>query len=263
MQIGDKLKRYLEEDYHRICGQSRHTKIPAELPISTILENFVRHYAIKQICGNNQEQCKQRRRSSQTKSEPKTKDYEHMKACIELSKEVADGLRLYFDFTVKDYLLYEQEVEYMGYFLSPEYLNEVRYIPTPSISLDMLRVKNDTVDTPENATDNLDLSAGTSAKAKLRLRSQRKEEDEIILDFGAIKHDDLGGSIENGSENSENSISSSLKILKATFPSNIGISKTTKEILNDAFTWKILPANAAGTPSMIFGANYLARLIGE
>lgn len=47
---------------------------------------------------------------------------------INLRKEVADGLRIYFDFVLKDYLLYKQEMEQASILLSPDYLkNTVAY----------------------------------------------------------------------------------------------------------------------------------------
>lgn len=41
---------------------------------------------------------------------------------INLRKEVADGLRIYFDFVLKDYLLYKQEKEQASVLLSPDFL---------------------------------------------------------------------------------------------------------------------------------------------
>lgn len=47
---------------------------------------------------------------------------------INLRKEVADGLRIYFDFVLKDYLLYKQEMEQVSTLLSPEYLKHFTYV---------------------------------------------------------------------------------------------------------------------------------------
>jgi hypothetical protein len=88
-----------------------------------------------------------------------------------------------------------------------------------------------------------------------RLRSQKREEDEFNLDFSTACLD--------SSLSLDKPIAHSINILRKTFPTNIGISGTMKEILRDAFDWKIFPSNASGTPSMILGANYLARLLGK
>lgn len=47
---------------------------------------------------------------------------------IDLRKEVADGLRIYFDFLLKDYLLYKQEKEQANLLLSNENLTNFTYI---------------------------------------------------------------------------------------------------------------------------------------
>lgn len=47
---------------------------------------------------------------------------------INLRKEVADGLRIYFDFILKDYLLYKQEIQQASVLLSPENLKNFTYV---------------------------------------------------------------------------------------------------------------------------------------
>lgn len=47
---------------------------------------------------------------------------------MNLRKEVADGLRIYFDFVLKDYLLYKQELEQASNLLSNEYLKNFTYV---------------------------------------------------------------------------------------------------------------------------------------
>lgn len=49
---------------------------------------------------------------------------------INLRKEVADGLRLFFDFTLKSHLLYRNEMEQANNLLSDEYLANFTYIPS-------------------------------------------------------------------------------------------------------------------------------------
>lgn len=47
---------------------------------------------------------------------------------ISLRKETADGLRIYFDFILRDYLLYKNEREQASVLLSPENLRNYTYI---------------------------------------------------------------------------------------------------------------------------------------
>ncbi|XP_065092248.1 protein male-specific lethal-3 isoform X2 [Ochlerotatus camptorhynchus] len=255
VQVGDKLKRILEYDFHMI-SEGNLVEIPAQFPVVTILENFVRHYSIRQLFG--QEQAKLRRRNSSfMKGDQKTKDYETIRTNIELCKEVADGLRLYFDFTLKDYLLYPLEKQQAELVLSEEYLINFTYIASPSLSLDLLTVRLESPAT-DSGTDHADptLSGSSLAaqeeKRRRRLRSHKNEENEFILDMGFIKSETLSPG---------NPQTLAFSLLKGAFPSNVTISYQSKEIMDDAFGWKILPSDAPAEPSMIYGATHLARLI--
>lgn len=250
--MGDKLKRIMEYDFHMISDGNL-VEIPAQFPVVTILENFVRHYTIRQLFG--QEQAKLRRRNSSfMKGDQKTKDYETIRTNIELCKEVADGLRLYFDFTLKDYLLYSLEREQADLVLSDEYLLNFTYIASPSYLL-TVRLESPATD---SGTDHVDptLSGSSLAaqeeKRRRRLRSHKNEENEFILDMGFIKSESLSPG---------NPQALAFSLLKGAFPANVTISYQAKEIMDDAFGWKILPSDAPAEPSMIYGATHLARLI--
>ncbi|XP_053695315.1 male-specific lethal 3 homolog [Sabethes cyaneus] len=258
VEVGDRLKRLLEFDY-RMIAQNNLIEVPAQLPIVTILENFVRHYTIRQLFEIGQGQTKLRRRNSSfIKGDQKTKDYETIRTNIELCKEVADGLRLYFDFTLKDYLLYPQERQQAELVLSPEYLANFTYVASPTFSLDLLTTRLESpavdpaLDHAEATMSAASLTAAQEEKKRRRLRSHKNEENEFVLDLSSIKPETL-------TPGAPQALAYSL--LKASFRSSITISFQTKEILDDAFGWKILPSNAPAEPSMIYGATHLARLI--
>ncbi|XP_055606810.1 protein male-specific lethal-3 [Uranotaenia lowii] len=257
LQVGAKLKRFLEFDY-RMISDNILTKIPAQLPVVTILENFVRHYTIRQLFDLGQEQAKLRRRNSSfLKGDQKTKDYEAIRINVDLCKEVADGLRLYFDFTLKDHLLYAQEKYQAELVLSDAYLANFTYVVCPNLSLELLAIRLDSP-TVETGTDHIDATlAGSSTaaqeeKKRRRLRSHKNEENEFLLDLSIIKQESFSPG---------NTQSLAYSLLKSAFPSNITISFQTKEILEDVFSWKLLPSDAPAEPSMIYGAVHLARLI--
>ncbi|KAL1378490.1 hypothetical protein pipiens_003976 [Culex pipiens pipiens] len=257
LQVGDKLKKFLEFDY-RMISEGTLTEIPVKLPIVTILENFVRHYTIRQLFDLGQEQAKMRRRNSLfQKGDQKTKDYEAIRTNVELCKEVADGLRLYFDFTLKDYLLYPQERQQAELVLSDEYLSNFTYIASPNLSLDLLTVKLESP-TADPGTDNVDPSlpgsfnAAQEEKRRRRLRSHKNEENEFMLELGFIKPETLSPG---------NSQALAFSLLKTAFPSGITITYQSKEILEDVFGWKILPSDAPAEPSMLYGPTHLARMI--
>lgn len=131
LQIGDKLKTILEHDYNLITNEQKLINLPAALPAITILENFVKHFSVKSLIVASQPSSDVSRRkvnSSTTKCERREKDYEKITNNISLRKEVADGLRLYFNYTLKDYLLYRQEKEQAEELLSEKNLKNFTYI---------------------------------------------------------------------------------------------------------------------------------------
>lgn len=134
MQMGDILKARLEFDYNLITKEHKLVNLPAKVPVVAILENFVRHFALKQVCGISPDPSKSKRRNSQAKFENRReKELERMKKNIELAKEVADGLRTYFDFTLKNYLLYEQEKKQAEVMLLPGNLKHFTYVATDNL----------------------------------------------------------------------------------------------------------------------------------
>uniref|UniRef100_A0A182QZC5 Protein male-specific lethal-3 n=1 Tax=Anopheles farauti TaxID=69004 RepID=A0A182QZC5_9DIPT len=282
LQAGNKFRKYLDLDHHLIVSEGMLVELPAKLPVVTILEDFVRYYTIRQLfeCGH-QEQTKSRRRnSSALRTEHKIRDYEQIRTNVELCKEVADGLRVYFDFTLQDYLLYVPEKPQAQLVLAEENLRNFTYIASQNLSLDMLTVRLESPPTdanqPPNEHTDQSASAATSAeeRRRRRLRSHKNEENEFVLDFAALQHP--GGyhhsqhqtntatsavAAESGGTGSLSPFGSSLNILRSTIPQNVIISREAKEVLDDVFRWRILPSNAPAEPSMIYGAIHLARLI--
>lgn len=112
---------------------------------------------------------------------------------INLRKEIADGLRIYFNFTLKEYLLYKQEREQADFYTSPEYTSSFKYVAPERQSLDMLTVvKADAAgtgpaanaDQTDSQTSSGDLHPPPEEKAKRRLRSYKNEESEFLFDIG-------------------------------------------------------------------------------
>lgn len=77
LQMSHNLKRFLEYDFRMITKQNKVVNLPAKIPVVTILENFVKFYSIKSICGPIDGP---RRRNSSAKNEKKEKDYDDLKA---------------------------------------------------------------------------------------------------------------------------------------------------------------------------------------
>lgn len=78
LQISDHMKQFLDYDYDMITKQNKLVNLPAKIPVVAILENFVKYYSIKSICGPVGTEGP-RRRNSSAKSEKREKDYDKIK----------------------------------------------------------------------------------------------------------------------------------------------------------------------------------------
>lgn len=79
LHMGEVLKSHLEYEHRMITKEKISAKLPAAIPIVTILENFVKSHAIKVLTGPQAEPPKIKRRNSIIgRKEPKVKsiDYE-------------------------------------------------------------------------------------------------------------------------------------------------------------------------------------------
>lgn len=96
IKIPEVLKLQLKEDWREITKKNKLIKLPCQPNIITILEGFVKHLAAKLLCA----------------SPPKI-GMQHLSEDVmlklNLCKEIMDGLRVYFDFTLPHLLLYCQE----------------------------------------------------------------------------------------------------------------------------------------------------------
>lgn len=212
---------------------------------------------------------------------------------------MADGLRIYFDFILKDYLLYKQEIEQASILLSTDYLknftyisSEKQYVPLALLvtkavmkkkflfktsnyifrSLDaVFAFKHGTLNTlASEQSETHQLSAASEFGAeehstKRRLRSHKNtEENEIILDLGAVAQHSAEVNSNNSSDSGANTQitqMSSMSLLRQLLPVNMAVQLKTRELLQDILAWQILPSDAPAEPSMIYGSVHLSRLI--
>lgn len=206
---------------------------------------------------------------------------------------MADGLRIYFDFTITDYLLYKEEEYYAIAYLSEENLKNFTYVASPAFSMDWFNTKSEsnetnfvttTPETPIEAnqcsslglvggnvnpstTDvtysntTLSNNAATSSAQdeqpqRRKLRSHRSDDCDLTLEncLSSIASTSSGASTPLHS----NIPVSHLNYLKSLPP----ISPQIRDFLQNVLSWRLLPTNAMPAPAMIFGAPHLARLIG-
>nr|XP_033803855.1 male-specific lethal 3 homolog [Geotrypetes seraphini] len=105
IDIPEVLKQKLEEDCYHINKRKRLVKLPCQTNIINILESYVRHFAINAAFSANE-----RIRHHQTSSSGNMNlHYIPPEKNVELCKEMVDGLRITFDFTLPLILLYPYE----------------------------------------------------------------------------------------------------------------------------------------------------------
>ncbi|XP_037041129.1 protein male-specific lethal-3 isoform X2 [Bradysia coprophila] len=259
LHIGEKLRNFLEFDCAMITKMEKLVNLPAQIPVVTILESFVKHISIKALSCPTPVHAL-RKRSNNGKGDKREKDYEKLINSINLRKEVADGLRLYFDFTLKDHLLYGNEMEQANTLLSEDYLTNFTYIPSNRQFLDSLTIKQDSLGTPAGSEisepaqiNNVEIFDESRYLSKRRLRSHKKMEKEFLYEIGMTAP--------SSPMDCKFVSSTSYDIIPTTSNMVPSQGSKSKEILKSVMSWQLLQSDAPPKPSMIYGAIHLARLI--
>lgn len=269
LKVSERLKQYLEYDYEMTVRNGKQHILPARIPVLGILESFVKQSAVKLVFSvSSQNESSSRRRNTSLRPDKREREFEKIANTVSILKEVADGLRIYFDFTLADNLLYKEEKEYATSLLSEENLKNFSYVPSPGLSPDFLSPKPDydtSVVGPENSQESQpsalerDAAATSEEPQKRKLRSHRSEDCDTVLEncLSSIASTSSGGS----TPLQASAATSSLNYIKSLQPMALSIPPQAKDFLQKVLSWQILPSNAAPAPSMIFGATHLARLI--
>lgn len=100
IEISQPLKEQLEEDRCYITRKNKVVKLPCETNVVSILESYVKHLAANLLCAAPP-------KNSKARNEPFIP--EDVESKLDFCKEVMDGVRIYFDFTLPHLLLYQQE----------------------------------------------------------------------------------------------------------------------------------------------------------
>ncbi|XP_063084954.1 male-specific lethal 3 homolog [Cavia porcellus] len=117
IEIPDVLRRQLEDDCYNINRRKRLVKLPSQTNVLTILQTYVKHFAISAVSS-----AKQRPRPQHTV----------VGASIALCKEMADGLRITFDHTLPSLLLYPCERAQYTKVTSAKLFVPIKQSPTTS-----------------------------------------------------------------------------------------------------------------------------------
>lgn len=266
LHMGEVLKSHLEYEHKMITKEKNQSKLPASLPIVTILENFVKSHAMKVLTGPQTEPPKMKRRNSSIlgRKEPKAKqiDYDALANGIDLCKEVADGLRVYFNFILKDFLLYPEEKDEIEKLLSEETLKNFKFDPGLPLEISSFFSKqeppklpiSELSTIPEN-TEGSTSNATDKRPSRLRSHSCKIEEDEKPENLSSL------ASTSSGADSAMPELRKKGIFSKTWFPLNAGLVGQARKIIEETFSWRMIPTNADPEPSMIFGIYHLTRLV--
>ncbi|KAF6390512.1 MSL complex subunit 3 [Rhinolophus ferrumequinum] len=105
IEIPEVLKKKLEDDCYYINRRKRLVKLPCQTNIITILESYVKHFAINAAFSANERPRHHHAMSHTTMNV----HYIPAEKNVDLCKEMVDGLRITFDYTLPLVLLYPYE----------------------------------------------------------------------------------------------------------------------------------------------------------
>nr|CAD7586775.1 unnamed protein product [Timema genevievae] len=253
LEFSEKFKSLLDQDYNLINNNNKLVNIPVQPNAATILEGYLHYCAITQLCGHMGKQERGRYRNP-----PPNKAANVYEACkgLNLIRELVNGLRIYFDFTLGDQLLYRHEQE--------QYKQE-------SDDGHPLPVKEEKEDPHPQPGDLDGKPPGTASPKKGRkriLRSNRPDTETTMTNglgqFGqdadqqpfTVKTEEV---INHHFSNS-NSQSSSLPSIpeRPTSPRS-------HTLLNRVLVWRCIPdklySESPVVPCLVYGAAHLARLL--
>lgn len=104
VRMRDSLKRTLKQDESYVTKKHRLTRLPANPNIASVLEDFVRHYAASRLVLYEKQLSKTYYTAYRKESSREL--YQKALDAINIAKEVAEGLRIAFDFNLANCLLY-------------------------------------------------------------------------------------------------------------------------------------------------------------
>lgn len=178
---------------------------------------------------------------------------------VDLCKEVADGLRVYFNFIVRDFLLYAEEKEEIEKLLSDDQLKNFKFGPIEQLKITDFFSKQEPPKAQAELSaipENTEGSTSSNAEKPSRLRSHsvKTEEDE--------KPENLSSLASTSSNDSAlPDVQKKGIFSKSWFPLNAGLNPISRKIIEETFNWRLLPKDSEPEPSMIFGVYFLTRLI--
>ncbi|KAJ8378338.1 hypothetical protein AAFF_G00243580 [Aldrovandia affinis] len=283
IEIPDVLKKKLEDDCYYINKRKKLVKLPCQMNIVNILESYVKHFAINAAFSAN-ERYRHHQSATQTNLNP---HYVPPEKNEELCKEMVDGLRITFDFTLPMILLYPYENAQFKKVSSSKLFLPIR--DTAAGSGRALRERSPSPLTPQSSDSQPALSEPSTPKRRrtdpdapqsLRRSTRHTSGSERPSESGASpqpkrRHADTPApaplpkfflSLEKKTP-ADSGSSSPLPLTPSKEGSCVfsGLESRRNNELNEVLSWKLTPDNYPQSdqpppPSYMYGSQHLLRL---
>ena len=250
LQIPEGLQKRLEQDHLLINSKRRLPRLPAQPNIVSLLEMFVRNYAIQKLAQLEKQLAKSPySQFNKISGDKETEKYEEAVNHINICKEVAEGVRILIDFHLGNILLYRKEEE--------QYARSAQLRPS--------------LDTSELADNNSGGGSGGRRRLK-RPGSVSEAQTEGGGEAQAVrKRTRLSSAVKEegvkGSSLGSTSSGNTTPTLPSSGSTSQGYPQSSKShaLLEEITAWKLVPDTMyLQTPvpaSLLYGGVHLARLL--
>ncbi|XP_077299701.1 male-specific lethal 3 [Arctopsyche grandis] len=258
------IKERLIFDFHVVMKEGRVSMLPAKPTVLDILEGCVKQYAAKEAAAKH----RQRRSRASNPTQPQEHLAEFMNK-LNLLHEIADGIRIYFDYLLNSHLLYKPEFMQYNEAVSKNIIKEVRSVSeTEQLNNAKcgLKIENQSpleeyahlppspkLDESSNQREHNNAPSRRLRSHKLSHASETYEE---LPSSTALTNAIPGPSNMEPSSSSVSDSPGHSEIPSLGSDLNGGIAETIQKTLS----WHIVPPDHPPFPSAIYGATHLARL---
>jgi len=251
LPLTEGIKRKLEQDHLMINSKNKLVKLPAQPNIVTLLEMFVRNYAIQRLAALEKQLGKSPYSQYRMTAEKEAEKYDEAGNNINICKEVAEGVRIIMDFQLGNILLYPNE--------------EDQFAKSIQLRPHMENIERQVVgaELPEPPSTQAGIKKTSTSSRKHALSESQPESVE-----GGKKRNRLSVGKEDCLVQGSGSTSSGTATPTLTLPpGHSSYPQTSKShaILGQVYSWKLVPETLyfdyPVPASLVYGGVHLARLL--
>ena len=254
LNLPQNLKDSLEADYNNV-SDGKLVRLPAQPNIITLLEGYVRNFAISKLAALEKRLQKYNQNQYRQPDKDETELAEEVVQHINICKEVAEGVRILIDFHLGNILLYPQEKDQFTRSpnIRPHMESLERLVSEPQTI--PLQTQKPAGKKQKNRSD----EAEDPSSAKRRHHPRKKESESegqqaVAGSVGSSAASSSGGTDSTPTHSTVNQTA-------AVYPQT----KQSLQILQDLYSWKLVPESVyfeePVPASLVYGGVHLARLL--